>query len=301
MNPGWKGLLLGLLLSMLLGAAIPLATGEWRWLQASQAAPGSAARRLTPTAGVAPQPATSAAPARPTSTPISTSAPTSAAIPVDGTASARELPSTPRAATLAPLAASPSPAVAAAFRTLFDERFADNRRQWPNNPQATAWFAEGAYHLFVRRPSRFVAVAPIAVPFRDVVVTGMFRKIGGPPGGGFGLILRDEGPGPRDGINQDGRFYVFEAGDRGEVGIWRRDGDRWIDLLPWTRSDAVRPGGAANELTARAAGETLSFLVNGTQVATLQDSGLRQGGVGVFVGGDLNEVVLEQFTVHVPS
>jgi hypothetical protein len=167
------------------------------------------------------------------------------------------------------------------------------------------WRAEGGLHLYAREPSRFVAVAaPIEATFRDVVVTATFRKVGGPPGGGYGLIVRDEGPGPRDGISQGGRYYVLEAGDRGEFGIWRREGDRWVDLIPWTKTAAIRPGGAANDLVVRAIGPQLSFLVNGFEVATHLDTGpaaLREGAVGVFVGGDLNEVLLERFAVQVPN
>jgi len=199
----------------------------------------------------------------------------------------------------APLQLSPGPVTS--FATVFYERFADNQRGWPNNPQSTAWFVEGGYRLFARQATRFVAIAPITEPLRDVVVSGAFRKVGGPPGGGYGLIVRDQGLGSRDGLDQGGRYYVLEAGDRGEVGVWRREGDRWVDLLPWTRSDAVRPGGTANELTVRAIGPRLTLLVNGTEVAGLSDTVLHEGGVGIFVGGDLNEVLLEQFLVQVPS
>jgi hypothetical protein len=85
------------------------------------------------------------------------------------------------------------------------------------------------------------------------------------------------------------------------VGAWRRERDRWIDLMPWTRSEAVHPGGAVNELMVRATGPELTFLVNGIQVASLVDRALAEGGVGVFVGGDLNEVALERFVVQVPG
>jgi hypothetical protein len=136
---------------------------------------------------------------------------------------------------------------------------------------------------------------------RDVAATAAFRKVGGPPGGGYGLIVRDQDPGRRDGVNQHGRFYVFEAGDRGEVGVWRREDDRWVDLLPWTPSAAVRPGGAANELTVQAAGQRVTFLVNGSVVASLADPLWADGAVGVFVGGDLNEVVLDRFVLQVPE
>ena len=196
----------------------------------------------------------------------------------------------------------PAPTPPASPRTILDEHFADGPRDWPHDPRATAWAADGAYHLVAREPGRFVAVgAPIAEPLRDVVVTGAFRKVGGAPGGGYGLIVRDRGPAPRDGINQEGRFYVLGVGDRGEVGIWRREGDQWIDLLPWTGSAAVRPGNAPNELRVRAAGPRLTFLVNATETASVEDPALEGGGVGVFVGGDFNEVVLERFVVEVPS
>jgi hypothetical protein len=203
----------------------------------------------------------------------------------------------------APSAAVPStPSVAASPRTILTEDFADNSRGWPDDPQATAWVADGGYHLSARHPDRFVAIgAPLTESLRDVIMTATFRKVGGPPGGGYGLIVRDQGPGPRDGITQGGRYYVLEAGDRGELGIWRRDGDRWIELLPWTASAAVRPGDVANELTVQAIGPRLSFVVNGADVASLEDPTLEDGSVGIFVGGDLNEVVLERLIVQTPN
>jgi hypothetical protein len=94
---------------------------------------------------------------------------------------------------------------------------------------------------------------------------------------------------------------VLEAGDRGEFGIWRRDGDHWVDLVPWTPSASVRPDGSSNDLTARALGNQLTFTINGTEVASVRDGLLAAGGVGVFVGGDFNEVALDRFTVDVPN
>ena len=143
--------------------------------------------------------------------------------------------------------------------------------------------------------------ASLTESLRDVVVTATFRKVGGPPRGGYGVIVRDQGPSPRDGLNQGGRYYVLAAGDRGEVGIWRREGDHWVDLVPWTQSEAVRPGGAVNELMVQAVGQRLIFLVNETEVANLVATDLQGGEVGIFVGGDLNEVLLDQFIVQVPS
>jgi LPXTG-site transpeptidase (sortase) family protein len=192
-----------------------------------------------------------------------------------------------------------TPAESAGLTTVFEERFADNSRKWPNNAEATAWLEDSGYVMFAREPSRFVAVgAPIGRPLRDVVVTGAFRKVGGPPGGGYGLIVRDQKPEHRDGVDQGGRYYVLEVGDRGELGIWRREEDHWEDLLPWSPSEVVRPGAAPNELTVRAVGPRLTFVVNGVQVASLEDPALSAGGVGVFVGGDFNQARLERLVVQ---
>jgi hypothetical protein len=173
----------------------------------------------------------------------------------------------------------PTPAPASMLRVLLDERYTSNR-------------------LATSQAGQFVAVSiPGAQDLGDTVVTGSFHKVGGPAGGGYGLILRDQNPADRDGHNQLGRYYVFEVGDRGEVGVWLRDGDRWVDLLTWTPSDAVKPGLASNELTVTAAGDHMSFVVNGIPVASQTDTTLRRGGAGVFVGGDGNEVALDRIAV----
>ena len=63
----------------------------------------------------------------------------------------------------------------------------------------------------------------------------------------------------------------------------------------------MRAGGARNELLARAIGPELSFAVNGEPVVALSDAVLREGAVGVFAGGDANEVLLERLVVQTPG
>jgi hypothetical protein len=195
--------------------------------------------------------------------------------------------------------AAAEPALRRSPRVLLDERFADNRRGWPDDPRATAWLENGRYRMFAREPGRFVAVGvPSVQRVRDASVTATFRKVGGPPGGGYGFVVRDQADGGRDGTDQRGRYYVFEVGDRGEVGLWRRDDDRWIDLLPWTASQAVRPGNAANEVAARVTDDRLVVLVNGIEVVNHVGLTFPEGTFGVFVGGDNNEVVVEALLIE---
>jgi hypothetical protein len=194
----------------------------------------------------------------------------------------------------------PPPAPPPTWRTVYEERFETNERGWPHDRNGTGSFANGAYRLFARDPGRFVAIgAPLAEALRDVTVKGIFRKSAGPPGGGYGIILRDQGPDPRDGRSQGGRYYVFEAGDKGEFGIWRRELTEWVEIIPWTPTPAIRPNLDRNELVVEAIGPRFTFLINGTEVASIEDQSLEQGGVGLYLGGDLNEVIVEHFLVQV--
>jgi hypothetical protein len=190
--------------------------------------------------------------------------------------------------------------LAPATQALFDERFATNAANWPSDPQGLGTFAGGSYRLVTRQAGQSAAIgAPVANVPADVLITADFRKLGGPDGGGYGLIVRDQQP-ARDGSDQDGRYYVLEAGDKGEVGIWRRDGDHWVDLVPWQHTDAVVPGTAPNELSVRAVGSSLVLTVNGTRVASATDSTLTTGQAGIFVGGDGNQVAVTRFTIQAP-
>ena len=216
---------------------------------------------------------------------------------------AAALVSPPTSAPAAQPTAAPAPAVAGAQASapIFDERFASNDAGWPSNPLGSALMTNGTYRISTRQAGQFAAVsAPVVNIPGDVVITAMFRKLAGPDGGGYGIIVRDQATSLQDGTSQNGHYYVLEAGDKGEVGIWRRDADHWVDLLPWQHSDAVKTGTASNELTVRAVGNTLSLSVNGTPVAARTDNTFASGQAGLFVGGDGNQVAITRYTIQAP-
>jgi len=184
-------------------------------------------------------------------------------------------------------------------RTLMDERFDSNQRGWRSDRSGTAWLAEDGYHLYGRDTGQFVAVGvPGVGGQRDVSVTVSFRKLEAGQGAGFGVIVRDRGPEPRDGLNQLGLYFVLKTGDRTEVDAWRRENDRWIDLLPLTQSGALRQGRELNHLTVIALGERLHLFVNGTEAASVLDPAPNAGGIGLFVHGDYTHVLVERVIVQ---
>jgi hypothetical protein len=189
------------------------------------------------------------------------------------------------------------PVPLATTRISLDETFDEPSAGWLNNPTGPAWYADRGYRLEARAPGKFVAIdAPSTDAFHDGSLSARFHKRGGPPGGGYGLIVADQGPEVHDGIFQGGRFVVVEVGDDGTFGIWQRERDHWIDLVPWTVSSAVHPGHAGNDLVLTAQGKHLSLAVNGAEVGHV-DTNLAAGRVGVFVGGDGNQVQLDRFSL----
>jgi Domain of unknown function (DUF4388) len=231
---------------------------------------------------------------RVTSVPASATNPTTVPASRPTSAAPAAQPTAAAAPTTAPLA-SPSAG-------LFDERFATNDANWPSDPQGVALVTNGTYRIATHQAGQFVAIgAPIASVPADVVINATFRKLAGPAGGGYGVIVHDQGDqGVLDGTNQNGHYYVLEVGDKGEAGIWRRDGDHWVDLLPWQHADAIKSGTATNDVSVRAVGDTLSLSVNGTQIATRTDGLLAGGQAGLFVGGDGNQVAVSHFSIQAP-
>jgi hypothetical protein len=278
----------------LLALALGLAVVLWLAVQRSQTNDNSGVIQVTlaPTGTavvVAAAPTTQPAPVPPTALPATPVPPT--AIPATAIP-ATAVPPTAIPATAAP----PTPAPAASPAPLTDETFASGPAGWPNAATSTAFWDASGYHLVPRIAGQFAAItAPTPQTFTNGAVSALFRKVAGPDGGGYGLILRAQAP--LDGSNQGGRYYVFEIGDRGEVGAWRREQNQWIDLQPWKSSEAVRSGIAENRLEVRAAGPQFTFSVNDTPVAEISDGTLPSGAVGVFTGGDGNQVLLERFTV----
>lgn len=201
--------------------------------------------------------------------------------------------------------AAPAPA---AERILMDRSFssasgpAPTAEGWPDNPHGTSWMEPDGYALFQAQPARFVAIrAPVEAIPANVRVTAEFRKTDGPSGGGYGVIVRDQSPRTLDGTEQSGNYLVFEAGDRGEFGVWRRSVDHWDDLITWTPTTAIRRGTAINTLMVEAIGSQLTFVINDQTVARLQDAAPAAGGVGVFLGGDFNRALLEHIRIQALS
>jgi hypothetical protein len=188
---------------------------------------------------------------------------------------------------------------AAFFQVVVDERFDGGAPGWANDPRTGVRLVPAGYRLTPPIDNQVLVIgAPVESSLRDVLIGATFRKLGNASGGVFGLFLRDNGPGPRDGRNQGGHYYVAQVDDRGEVGIWRREREGWVELAPWTPSASLRPAPASNDVSFEVVGGRLTFIVNGTPAASAHDTVLDHGGVGLIAAGIGNDVLVERYVVH---
>jgi hypothetical protein len=64
----------------------------------------------------------------------------------------------------------------------------------------------------------------------------------------------------------DKNFYTVETDASGEASIWRKQRDKWLAQVAWTKDASVRAGdGATNQLRVVTKGNTATFYINGTK------------------------------------
>jgi hypothetical protein len=111
---------------------------------------------------------------------------------------------------------------------------------------------------------------------RDFHLTVDATQVAGPDDNEYGVLVRYQDPGNfyRFSISGDGYFLVAKSVD-GELETLGSN---------WTPSDAIDQGQATNTLDVICAGDTLTFQVNGQQIAQVTDDEFAHGDVGLYAG-----------------
>jgi hypothetical protein len=112
----------------------------------------------------------------------------------------------------------------------------------------------------------------------DVSISVDVKKLAGPDDNDFGVICRY--------VDID-NFYAFLASSDGFYGITKVVGgsQELIGQDQLLATDSINLGdGVNNTLRADCVGTTLTFFINGTQIAQVQDSTFSSGDVGLIAG-----------------
>jgi hypothetical protein len=159
---------------------------------------------------------------------------------------------------------------------LYQENFANNTSGWDRvlNDGGIMDYDGGGYRILVRgEKMNFWSTPP--GNFGDVRVEADVTKLNGPDENRAGLMCR----------YQNGNHYFFIVSNDGFYAIGKFvDGQAILVGQEVMVPNAVIQTESMNHLRADCIGDTLTFYVNDTQVASTQDADLATGGVGVLAG-----------------
>ncbi|MEM9168569.1 MAG: hypothetical protein AAGC56_02860 [Pseudomonadota bacterium] len=159
----------------------------------------------------------------------------------------------------------------------------------PQTGGAGAWRYRNAGATFALSnqtdPNSIEYVYVGALDGQDRRVAATVALEGGAPQGFAGLLLGFDGARKA--------YHVFSISPNGGVSIFKRDEGGFRPTIQST-TDAVRAG--PNVLEVREQGDSVTFLVNGTEIAELASAGLGSGDVGIAAGG-LVDALYTNFSV----
>ena len=198
---------------------------------------------------------------------------------------------------LSACASIPIPAVATSSPgdVLYQEQFENNTTGWAriSNDNGIMDYDGGGYRILVRQPKLNIW-STSEKDFSDVRVEVDVIKLNGPDENRMGLICRYQG----------GDYYFFIISNDGYYVIGKFIGGLTL-LLSQSEmqvSDAIETG-TMNHLRADCNGETLTFYINFTEVASATDSDFSSGDVGVLAGAFAEpgvDVLFDNFVVLRP-
>ena len=163
-----------------------------------------------------------------------------------------------------------------AGQLLFQDDFRDPNSGWLIDANKDREFAyeDGEYSILAKMPdSWWWAAAPTDEPLSDFTVEVDLQQLSGLKEHTYGIVFREQGNG----------FYRFGISGTGEYALFKAQNDRWIRLLDWTKSTAIRPGSGSNRLKVTTKGSQISLYANGELLASINDASFAQGAIGLYV------------------
>ena len=159
---------------------------------------------------------------------------------------------------------------------VFSDDFSDNDSGLPEveEDEYEIGYVDGEYHINLLQEGQGKWMWYPDQEFDDFAVQVQARRVEGSDEGDYGLIIR-VGPGGEE-------FYNFAISAGGYYNIYRHDSDGWTELVGFTQDRAILGDGEWDLLRVEAEGPTMSFLVNGEPLATVEDADLASGTIGFY-------------------
>jgi hypothetical protein len=171
-------------------------------------------------------------------------------------------------------------------KVIYQDDFSDPKSGWENinGAQGYVGYFRGSYRMMLRAPLSTSLVKANKI-YNDSVSEVDVTKATGPDDSTYGLVCR---------AMNEHNYYVFIISSGGYYGIGKViEGNGPIMLgtdgpTKLKASDAVKKGNGSNHLRAECISNTLTFIINGQKVSSIQDKDLENGDNGFFAqtGGE---------------
>ena len=163
----------------------------------------------------------------------------------------------------------------------FDNPAAGRLASQSDDPAVEQGYIGGEYQVRLSSSAKPLRVVAANSAFANLHVAVDARLAEGTEGRSIGVACRMS---PKNGTAQ---FYaLLTVPATGRFALSNFDGYRWIHLVPFQSSAAVRRGNASNHLELTCVGSTIVARINGTEVASAQDGTYKSGHVAVVVERD---------------
>lgn len=212
-----------------------------------------------------------------------------------------QLPVDQEQAPAAPQEVPPEQAPAAESNTLFQDDFSDTNSGWDSADWESGItdYSNGAYRMLVKVPSYVVWANPGEYFDGDTITEVDATKVSGEDDNRYGLICRYSG------TPEMPNYYFFLISSDGYAVIGKTvEGDsEFISSEEMQPVEAIYQGATTNHVRADCIGNSLSFYVNGQQVAVATDSAYTGGDTGLITGTfeiESTEITFDNLVVKRP-
>jgi len=172
----------------------------------------------------------------------------------------------------------PTSSVPANGVLLYSDDFSNMNSGWPTrsaDPQiGYCGYKDGRFQIAISEKGKTIQVNPTNI-FTNFALESEASLEEGPDESCYGVILR---------LTEKGNGYYFFITSLGDYSFVKLQNDKWVDIIPWTKSNAIHAGKATNMIKVECNGNKFTFYTNGVKLRECNDNSILSGNIGLFAG-----------------
>jgi hypothetical protein len=174
--------------------------------------------------------------------------------------------------------------------------FSEQKWGIANSPYGRTWYDDDEYRMVSKERTFVVMYAPSdAYNTENARVSVTARSVDGSvPSAGFGLIVHGE---LKAGKLEDYALLIYPDEEPSYQIVMHKNGTQ-STLVDKTKTDAIKPGSAPNELEIRIKGPELLFYANGQLLNRVKDAENYRRGRAGFYTSDIHEVAFDDLVIN---